>query len=83
MNILKRLSLAVTVASDVEAPLSASIRPMTSNSGSVHGVGLDAEFKFYKSENLDIKTYLDGSGLFYTGGQGFGGALWGLDACEY
>jgi len=73
-ELLKRISTALTFASDVEAPLSPD-ETGQAVSGGVHGVGLDAEFKFYKSAELDMKAYADVSGLFYTGGSSFGGAL--------
>lgn len=74
-GLLKRVSSAITYASDIEAPLTLGDRGQVVTTGSVHGLGLDTEFKFYKDDALDMKAYLDLSGLFYTGGSGVGGAL--------
>ncbi|MBT6435156.1 MAG: C40 family peptidase [Deltaproteobacteria bacterium] len=72
--LLKRLSLALTYAGDVGAPM-ADTAVAQESFGSVHGIGFDAEFKFYKSGSLDMKAYADVSGLLYTGGSSAGGAL--------
>ena len=71
--LLKRISMALTVARDVEAPMTGEDGQPAA--GSVHGIGFDTEFKFYKNDSLDMKAYLDVSGLFYTGGSSAGGAL--------
>lgn len=72
--LLKRISAALTFASDVEAPMT-STDGSAEATGSVHGIGFDTEFKFYKDDHLDMKAYADVSGLLYTGGSSAGGAL--------
>lgn len=73
---LRRLSVALTYAADFRAPYVLEADGYSQRS--IHGLGLDVEFKPYKSATLDIKTYLDGSALLRSNGSGVGGALGGL-----
>jgi hypothetical protein len=70
---LQALSLALSYALDLKAPH----KVLADNSIStqdIHGLGFDVEYKFHKSESLDVKAYADLSGLIYHSGYGIGGS---------
>lgn len=54
----KRASGALTIVADPSAPVNAGTEKTT-----VLGIGLDAEFKYYKSPRIDLKAYVDASSL--------------------
>jgi cell wall-associated NlpC family hydrolase len=72
---LKRLSLGLTYAVDRDAPYQRNAETGEYSHRSVHALGLDAEMKLFRTDNLDIKPYVDLSGLFSEVGGGVGGAI--------
>lgn len=76
--LLHSISVALTYATDLNAPYAP--RPTGGyDERSVHALGLDAEIKLYKTDQHDLKTYVDVSTLMHPNGTGIGaalGALW-------
>jgi cell wall-associated NlpC family hydrolase len=73
----RSISLGVTWAGDLRAPYeSAAAGGYTKKS--VHGLSLDTEIKPYKTDNVDLKTYVAGSTLLGPDTAGAGGALGAL-----
>jgi hypothetical protein len=76
-DILRSLSLGLTYVVDHDAPYERDATGLTSRAA-VHGLGLDAELKLFRNDWLDVKVFLDGSGLVHRDGVGLGSALGSL-----
>ncbi|MEC9464440.1 MAG: C40 family peptidase [Myxococcota bacterium] len=71
---LRRLSTSLNYVTDTKAPYERDEAGDLMRRA-VHGVGSSTEFKFYKSDSLDLKLYGDVSGIFAEGISGAGGAF--------